>query len=386
MSDEKETEIAVAPKRQHLTVKSNIAVFDTARFEHMYRVARVMATASVLPDALREGGSQEAIAGNCFQIVNQAFSWDLEPFALAQTAFKVHGKFGYPGMVFSAVIDGDPKMIEKLDYQWYGKEGTDERGVIVSGRLEHHKEPKTVKGTVKMWQSFNKDRTKVNAAWIDDPDQMLAYRGARVWARRYNPARIMGAYADEDSEETRAANAEDISHKVTEVVAPEKPAETTEKQPDQEDVTDAVYEDDDIHPPGSREDTANKMAEDGDIVEAMQALDPEPETKSSKKAEPKPPKDAAPADEGLDIMPPTQAAAEDDGFPGGQEGEEPVDKDGDTLFVTQAMYELTECLNLEAVGEWINNYSDLVKKEVTPDRWVELEEIIDAAEAKYTKE
>ncbi len=390
MSDEKENEIEVAPQRQHLTVKSNIAVFDTARFEHMWRVAIAMAKASVLPDALREGGSQDAIIGNCFQIINQAFAWDLEPFALAQTAFKVHGKFGYPGLVFSAVIDGDPKMAEKLDYQYYGDEGTEGRGVVVSGRLEHHKVSKTIKGTVKMWRTFNKDGSKVNAAWLDDPDQMLAYRGARVWAKRYNPARIMGAYADEDSEETRAANATDITHKAVEVVAPEKPAETlpsetSEKQPDQEDITDAVFEDGDILPPKSKEDVANRLAEEGHPEEAKQALDPKPETKTAKKANPKPPKDAASTGEGLDIMPPKQAAAEDDGFPGGKAKEKTVDENGDTLFVAQAMYELTECLNFDAVMEWINDYADAVKEQVTADRWVELEEIIDAADAKYTE-
>lgn len=367
MSDEKENEIEVAPKRQHLTVKSDIAVFDTARFEHMYRIARVMATASVLPDALREGGSQEAIAGNCFQIVNQAFSWDLEPFALAQTAFKVHGKFGYPGMVFSAVIDGDPKMVEKLDYQYYGEEGTEGRGVVVSGRLEHHKVSKTVKGTVKMWRTYGKDGETVNAAWREDPDQMLAYRGARVWARRHNPARIMGAYADEDSEEVRAEKATDITNQAQEVLAPEKPAETSTKQPDKAEVTDAVYEDDDILPPDTKGvDTSGK---------SKKAPKPKNTRKPKAKPDVTPPKDAAPTDDGLDIMPPKQAASE--------ESEKPK---GDILFVEQAMYELTECLNLEAVGEWINDYSDAVKEQVTPERWAELEEIIDAAEAKYTKE
>ena len=40
--------------------------------------------------------------------------------------------------------------------------------------------------------------TTSNEQWKKNPDQMLAYRGAREWARRYMPEAVLGIHADDD--------------------------------------------------------------------------------------------------------------------------------------------------------------------------------------------
>ena len=52
-------------------------------------------------------------------------------------------------------------------------------------------EPREVIGTVAGWKTGNEQ-------WKKNTDQMLAYRGAREWARRYMPEAILGIHADDE--------------------------------------------------------------------------------------------------------------------------------------------------------------------------------------------
>ena len=65
------------------------------------------------------------------------------------------------------------------------------RGVTVSGTLRGEDKPRTV--SVKL-----KDAKTTNTIWSKQPDQQLAYHGARVWARRHVPEVLLGVYAPEE--------------------------------------------------------------------------------------------------------------------------------------------------------------------------------------------
>jgi hypothetical protein len=78
-----------------LTVEdtTNLSFFiDTAKFEQAQRIAKLMAAASLMPKHLKGSTPEEAIA-NSFLVVNQAFTWGINPFAVAQETYVVQGHY-----------------------------------------------------------------------------------------------------------------------------------------------------------------------------------------------------------------------------------------------------------------------------------------------------
>lgn len=178
-------------KREPIIVQDAVPVLDTGRFEQMQRIAGAMAATSLIPQQLHGSSAQEAQA-NCFLVVNQAVRWAMDPFALAQHAFVLKGKLGYEGKVIAALVNGSPKLHGSLNYAYEG-EG-DARMVTVYGTLAGEDEPRAISGRVGAWKTTNEQ-------WKTLTDQMLAYRGAREWARRHMPEEMLGVYSDDELKE-----------------------------------------------------------------------------------------------------------------------------------------------------------------------------------------
>lgn len=188
------------PKRETIIVASEVPVLDTGLFEQMQRIAKIMAASNLVPEHLnrvQRSGQQEVrltaeeALANCFLVVNQSVRWRMDPFAVAQGVFVLRGKVGYEGKLIAAVINSHPALEQRLSYRYEGA-GVDKK-IIVSGKVRGDSAPREIEGTVKQWATSND-------SWQKIPDQMLAYRGAREWARRWMPEAILGVYADEEVE------------------------------------------------------------------------------------------------------------------------------------------------------------------------------------------
>lgn len=197
-------------------VNDPIPVLDTARFEHMQRIATVMAHSNLIPDSLCMTGDKDnkellpaaQINANCFLVVNQAVRWGLDPFAVAQCVSVVHGKLCYEGKLIAAVIEA--KLGIRLKFKWDGKQG-DALGIIVSGQFPDEDEPRIVTGTVGEWKT-----TGAGSPWTPKQSpKMLAYRGSREWGRLHSPSLLLGVYSDDEldalSDDRRARRAQEIT-------------------------------------------------------------------------------------------------------------------------------------------------------------------------------
>ncbi len=194
------TEIATLPANALRTVEDHcIALFDTARFEQMCRIAEVMASSTLIPDHLwqdKKGSfSFEQVRGNCFLIVNQAMRWGLDPFSVAPETYFSRGKMSYQGKLVAAVINTRAGIKGRLKYSYSG-EG-DDLTVTVSATFVGDDQPSTV--TVSL-----KDAKTSNEIWLKDPKQKLAYNGAIKWARLHAPEVILGVHTDDDLERMEA--------------------------------------------------------------------------------------------------------------------------------------------------------------------------------------
>lgn len=201
-----QTQLATAPARAIRVVEDHSAaayLFDTARFEHMFRIAKAMAQATLIPEHLWKDktGSfpPEQVIGNCFLIVNQAVRWGMDPFAVAPETYCARGKLGFQGKLVAAVVNARAGTKERLNYSFTG--AGDALTVTVSGTFEGEEKPRTVTLSVK-------DAKTDNDMWRKDPEQKLIYSGATKWARRHCPEVILGVLTDDDVERIAASRAE----------------------------------------------------------------------------------------------------------------------------------------------------------------------------------
>lgn len=189
----------VATDRQATLIKAEdiddpVALYlNSDIFAQIQRVAKLMISSHLIPGHL-QGGDKLA---DCFLVVAQAFRWRMDPFAVAQHTYVVKGRLGYEGKLVAGVINASGKLTGSLAYD-YSSEGPD-RAVRVAGRLRGEDAMRDVTGTVRRWRTDNDN-------WTDNPDQMLAYRGAREWARRHMPEAILGIQTDDEIHMRRVAN------------------------------------------------------------------------------------------------------------------------------------------------------------------------------------
>lgn len=182
---------AQAPAKPIRVVEDNgplAHLMDTARFEHLQRIATIMANASLIPDHLKGNNSQQTL-GNCFLVVNQSLRWGLDPFAVAAETYSVGGKLGFQGKLVAALVNARANLQGKLRYEFSG--AGDERTVNVVGQFKDEETERTV--TLSVGQA----RTK-NQMWTSDPDQKLIYSAATKWARRHCPEVLLGVLTDDD--------------------------------------------------------------------------------------------------------------------------------------------------------------------------------------------
>lgn len=221
---------APAAKRERIEVMDAVPLLDTSRFEHMQRVATVMARSTLMPDSLWQEGTKdkktplpyEQILSNCFLVVNQAVRWGLDPFAVAQCVSVVHGKLCYEGKLVAAVLDA--KMAIKLHHHFVGdgeamrvylsdQPFTDE--IVALLRPNYRRQDMRIfDGSVADWKT-----TGAGTPWTPKNFvRMLIYRGTRDWCRLYEPALMLGVYTPDEmgemEETARMRNARNITPNV----------------------------------------------------------------------------------------------------------------------------------------------------------------------------
>lgn len=194
-----------APKRQSVVVENPIPIFDTAQFEQMGRIAAAMGKASLMPKHLRGNNIEEAIS-NAFIIVNMAYQLKVDPFRLAQASYELHGKIGFEGKLIHAVVEREVGHGFEFEYSGEG----DHREITVTNTRRVDGSPRSIKGTVGMWKTFegmkNKDKDddnrsstkQVKGNWRSDPDKQLRYRGVVEWCRAWEPGIIVGILTEDE--------------------------------------------------------------------------------------------------------------------------------------------------------------------------------------------
>lgn len=217
-----------ARKVTYTPVENVMGIMDSARFEHLGRVATVMARAGLLPETITHEGPAnnrvpvpfEVAQARSYLIANQADLWHADPMAVAQCTSLVHGKLMYEGKLVHGIISARLGVdlvyefgrydIQKRDIigtrdedgEWHGEmPGADDKtlGVRVLGTLPGEKRPRWIAGSVGMWHKGDKSPWGASTAW----PRQLRYMGAREWCRAYKPSLMLGIVTDDEMDEYR---------------------------------------------------------------------------------------------------------------------------------------------------------------------------------------
>lgn len=202
---------ATQQPRQALQVQNVQPMLDTARFEHFQRAAKALMHSSILNPSVR-GDSPEQCFSNLMLVFDLSDRWKLPALSIAQGIAIVHNKVVYEGKLIAAMLDAS--LGARLDYFYTGERGTLDYRVYVSDQPWDQltdeqlaalkpgiqmRGRRIVDGSVGEWRTFQKDGRTPNPAWTGAATQnQLSYRGAREWARRYEPAQMLGVYGDDE--------------------------------------------------------------------------------------------------------------------------------------------------------------------------------------------
>lgn len=172
-----------------LTTTGGNALIPTS-MDGAMKLAEMMSRGKLVPNHLQ--GSP----GDCLMVIEQAGRWGMSPFAVAQSTSVIQGKLMFEGKLVAAALHTSGALATRLAYDYSGEGAT--RVVRVSATLAGETTPRFVDVRLA-------DAKTTNGMWTKQPDQQLAYHGARVWARRYAPEVMLGVYAPEEMEPPASA-------------------------------------------------------------------------------------------------------------------------------------------------------------------------------------
>lgn len=152
---------------------------------------------------------------NAMFIAYQAARWRMDPVMVGMKTYFTDRKggglaVGYEAQLVHALVETDPDLLEPLDFQ-YGysdpkKPTAANRFCKVVGRLRTATKPRTL-----TTPTVGQVKVKNSSLWFSDPDQQLSYYGARAWARRFRPGRLLGVYTKDEIESYRDADRGSVS-------------------------------------------------------------------------------------------------------------------------------------------------------------------------------
>lgn len=146
-------------------------------------LAKMMADGDMLPKEFK------GRPANVLMVIELAMRFGMSPFAMTQEVSVVQGKLMLSGKIAAAALHGSGVLSGRLSYEYAGTNG--QRQVTVCGTLRGEDKQRCV--VVRL-----ADAKTANQMWTKQPDQQLAYHGARVWGRRHAPEVLLGVYSPEE--------------------------------------------------------------------------------------------------------------------------------------------------------------------------------------------
>lgn len=207
MSDKKADGVAANPRTMvAVSDTSDFAnLLDTAKFNHLWRVAELFARSKLVPKHFQENPE------DCFIATQMAVRLGVDPFMFMQNTYVTGGKPGMEGKLAIALINSRGPFIGPIQFQLSGD--GDQRKC--RAYATHRETNEVCEMEVSIAMAKAEGWYGRNPKWQNLPDLMLRYRAGAWLGRLFAPECLMGMQTSEElqdvEEEDRARSAKDIT-------------------------------------------------------------------------------------------------------------------------------------------------------------------------------
>lgn len=167
--------------------------------------------------------------GDCAALIMICQPYGFNPFMVSWKTYKASknadAPIAFEGQLVNAMVNRSAPVKGRLRYEYDGEGPT--RRVTVTGIDRETGDPITYTSP-----PMSQIPVKNSPLWKADPDQQLAYFGARSWARRHFPELLLGVYTREEIEE--APGIRDVTPKTGGFTARAQAARQPEPTPEYE--------------------------------------------------------------------------------------------------------------------------------------------------------
>ena len=171
---------------------SSVSIFSNLEgFEHWQRVAKMMASSTIVPASYKNNVSNTMIA---IELANRI---GVSPFMVMQNLDVIQGKPSWNSTFIISVINSCGRF-EPLRFEFEGTRDTDEFGCRA---ITKDKEGKVLKGPKITWQMVKAEGwlSKSGSKWKTMPELMFQYRAASFFGRLYAPDILKGMHSAEET-------------------------------------------------------------------------------------------------------------------------------------------------------------------------------------------
>lgn len=276
------TEITVAENEQHSDTRRALTPAEQT-FSLNQRQARMFASSPLVPQHLRNGDEQQAVA-NCWIALKMAEAMGEQPLTVMQNIHIVQGKAGFAAQYMIARANAAGVFKGRIDWE-IDKSDPDNLSVTAFGILKDTE--KRVEFTCDMNMARAENWTK-NPKYKSMPELMLRYRSATFLVRFYAPDVMLGYQTIEEVEDVvlaAPATAPLTAEMIADQSQPQAPAETVDEETGEilqaesdQDAEPEDGQDDDAHPAGDKADEIILAVRKCETIIDLNALAKENET------------------------------------------------------------------------------------------------------------
>jgi len=188
-----ETTIVAYDEKEHQVramepTTGNEMYLDVEKFEQAQRVAKMLATSTMVPEHFKGN------IGNCMIGLNFAARVGLDPFMVLQKMYIIQGKPGIESQLMIALINKCGRFTP-LKYKLEGQGKTLQCTCYATELETGEKCSQTVTWAMVEAEGWNK---KKGSKWLTMPELMMQYRSAAFFGRLYCPEALLGVHTREE--------------------------------------------------------------------------------------------------------------------------------------------------------------------------------------------
>ena len=192
---------AITTAETHLPQQSQ----EAERFGLMQRQARMFAMSPLIPEALRKGTPEQAMA-NCYIAMSIADRMGEDRMTVMQNIHIIHGTAGFKSSYMIARANSSGKFSEEIEWEEAGEGPT----LSVTAFATLAKSGRRIEMTVDMAMA-KAEGWASNKKYTTMPKVMLRYRSAAFLIRLYAPEVMLGHQTIEEVEDVRYAGGPDLT-------------------------------------------------------------------------------------------------------------------------------------------------------------------------------